>query len=95
MMSQVSFAVGKRDRALIDKIVARALRLYEEIEVEVPDRLTLTMDLTAAHCSNPLRLADLLVADNFNFTHDVAGIHRHMDRSTGELTDHFSPRFTR
>ncbi len=41
----------------------------------------------------PLRLADLLAADDFNFAHDVFGIMRHIDRRTGRLDNHFVPRF--
>lgn len=54
------------------------------------------MDLCACHANgNPLRLADLLAADDLNFTHDITGIARHMDRETGQLRDLFSPRFSR
>lgn len=53
------------------------------------------MDLTAVHANgNPMRLADLLAADDFNFAHDIVGISRFLDRNTGRLTDCFSPRFS-
>jgi len=94
-MSKVSFAICKPDAGLIRKIVARALIWYNKEGEEAPDRLTLEMDLIAAHLSKPLRLAELFAADNFNFIHDVAGIHCHMDRRTGKLSNHFSPRFSR
>lgn len=61
------------------------------------ERVNLTMDLLAADGVNgnrPLDWDRLLAADDFNFMHDLAGIARHIDRSTGELTDHFMPRFT-
>jgi hypothetical protein len=32
--------------------------------------------------------------EDFNFAHDIMGIHRHIDRNTGVLTECFSPRFT-
>ena len=35
----------------------------------------------------------LLKADDFNFLHDVGGIHKHLDRATGKLKDGFVPRF--
>lgn len=52
------------------------------------------MDITATHANGcPLKLAELLAADDFNFSHDVAGIYRHLDRTTGKLLDCFLPRF--
>jgi hypothetical protein len=58
--------------------------------------MALTMDITAVHANgNPLRLADLLAADDFNFTHDVYSIVRHIDRKSGQLGDCFVPRFSR
>ena len=56
------------------------------------------MDMQAANGVNGNDHIDfdrLLEADDFNFAHDVFGIIRHMDRTTGKLTDFFSPRFTR
>jgi hypothetical protein len=57
------------------------------------DRLSLAMDLTATHANGcPMDFAKLLAADDFNFKHDIVGIVNHIDRRTGELTDHFFPR---
>lgn len=54
------------------------------------------MDLQATHANGtPLRLDDLLKADDFNFSHDILGIRRHLDRKTGKLGGFFSPRFSR
>lgn len=53
------------------------------------------MDITAVHANgNPLKLAELLATDDFNFTHDVFGITRHIDRETGKLGGCFVPRFS-
>lgn len=77
------------DSTLIHKIVERARRAQPRV-----DPLTLAIDLTAVHLNGtPLRLADLLAADDFNFSHDVFGIHRNIDRTTGELRECWSPRF--
>lgn len=61
----------------------------------------IVMDITAVHCNgNPLRLDELLAADDNNFAHDVFGINRHLDRRDdrpeGEplLRDYFSPRYS-
>lgn len=90
----ISFKVTPADADLIGECVTRARALYVAHGHEV-DKLSLTMDITAAHANGyPLRLADLLAADDFNFLHDVGGIMQHMDRETGLLLDHFSPRFS-
>jgi hypothetical protein len=41
-----------------------------------------------------LRLEDLLVADDFNFMHDVGGINQNLDIVEGKLLHCFSPRFS-
>jgi len=34
----------------------------------------------------------LLSFDDFNFYHDMFGIHNNLDRNTGKLKNHFVPR---
>jgi hypothetical protein len=86
----VNFKVSKADRQLIDLILLRAVNV-----ITVEDRVSLSMDITACHANGtPLRLQEWLVADDFNFAHDVVGITRHIDRSTGKMMDCFSPRFS-
>ncbi len=52
------------------------------------------MDLVACHANGcPLDFERLSDADDFNIAHDVFGIRRHLDRETGQLTDHFLPRY--
>jgi hypothetical protein len=90
---QVSFAVSDTDASLIDEIVTRALTLARKQGVKL-DRVSLSMDITACHANGcRLRLNELLCANPFDFSHDVFGIHKHMDRETGQLTDCFSPRY--
>jgi hypothetical protein len=87
-----SFEVSRLDASVIAQIADRALGLG------VPGwaKLDFAMDITACHANgNPLRLQALLDADDFNFMHDVLGIRRHLDRDTGRLLNHFSPRFSR
>lgn len=58
-------------------------------------RIDLMMDLQAANGVNgnaSLNLSRLLAASDADFVHDVFGIARHMDRSTGKLGDCFVPR---
>lgn len=88
---QASFKCSHEDRALISKIVERAIKRDRTI-----DAMALNMDITACHANgNPLRLASLLTADEFNFWHDVGGISRHINCVTGQLENCFSPRFSR
>lgn len=92
---KISFDTTSREKQTIDKIVARYVADCAKHDIPV-DKLSITMDVTATHANgNPLRLEDLLAADDFNFLHDLTGIQRFIDRSTGLLTGHFSPRFTR
>ena len=80
------------DLKLIKKIVKRAAA--EGFRLAPLDPQDLELDLEATHSNGcPLRLQALLDADRFNFAHDVCGIQAHMDRETGQLTNHFLPRF--
>lgn len=91
----ISFRVTKYELAVIEQIVDRALAELRKAGFQSQDRMTLHMDITACHANGtPLRLGELLKADDFNFAHDVLGINRHIDRKTGKLTDCFSPRFS-
>jgi hypothetical protein len=57
--------------------------------------MKLCMDIDATHCNGtPLKLEELLKADDANFAHDVFGIIRHIDRTTGKLTMCFLPRYS-
>lgn len=88
----VSFAVSPADSEIIRQIVDRAQTNARRAGARF-DRLGTWMDLTAVHANGcPLRLADLLNADDFDFNHDVFGVIRHLDRNTGQLRDCFLPR---
>jgi hypothetical protein len=85
----ISFDVSAEEAVTIRQIAQRAHRAFAY------DLLHTQMDLTATHRNgNPLRLDDLLAADKFNFAHDVGGIARHLDRETGRLRNHFTPRYS-
>lgn len=92
---KVEFAeFSPEEQRVVNEIVARTAKM-EGLHGARLDRLSLEMDLAAVHVHTPLRLADLLAADDFDFTHDVWGIQRHIDRKTGRLMNHFLPRFAR
>lgn len=88
-MSQINWNLAtKHDVETIEKIAKRALD-----ELGVDDRISLSMDLTAAHISGtPLDLEKLLAFDKFNFAHDIYGIMGHIDRTDGKLVRGFLPR---
>jgi uncharacterized protein DUF6874 len=92
----VSFACSDSDRRTANKIAYRAIKMYEQFKIKDRTLLDIEMDIIATHCNgNPLRLDDLLNADDFNFMHDISGIATHLNRDTGKLEDFFRPRFSR
>lgn len=95
-MANVSFDVPPADRAIIKKISTRAIKLIKGLNLvsKLPSRTDIEMDITATHANGvPLRLSDMLGADDFSFLHDISHISKHLDRETGKLTGHFRPRF--
>ena len=91
---EVSFNTSNEARQLAAKIAERAVALAKEYEIPDVLKLDVEMDIVATHANGcPLRLEDLLAADNENFGHDVFGIRRHLNRKTGDLGGHFRPRF--
>jgi len=91
---KINFKVTDENFKIIHKIAKRAVQMADVHGVDYP-MMDAHMDLTATHMNgNPLRLADLLVADDANFAHDVFGIRRHINRRTGQLENCFVPRFS-
>lgn len=84
--------VSRDDSTVIRRIAKRAHSLMTRETNSGPSIIEIEMDITAAHIVCPLDLERLYSADEFNFSHDIFGIHGHLDRSTGELRDHFLPR---
>jgi len=88
-MSRPNFDASRVEMELILKIAERAER---ELEVNW-QRSTAIMDLCAANNSCPLDLVAMLAGDRADFSHDIHGIRRHINRQTGVLEDCFLPRF--
>lgn len=90
------FDIDPADSALVDRIIERIER---ERPIQSPplsgdERLDIRMSLVACHANGmPMRFDKLVAADRFNFYHDVNGILRHIDRTTGTLGGCFVPRF--
>ena len=96
VMRDISFSVSDHERDIIEAIARRAFTLQSKGHLEKSKRpeYEFQMDITAVHANGcPLKLEALLNADNFNFAHDVFGIERHLDRTTGKLLDCFLPRY--
>ena len=90
----ISFQTSARDRLIINKIVKRAIKMAKTLDIEY-EKQDCDMDITACHANgNPLRLQEMLDANDFNFCHDVFGIRNCLNRRTGKLMHMFSPRFS-
>ena len=94
-MAEISFDVSKADALTILAIGKRAMKDLAVVRrVDPFTVMEIDMDLTAVHANGcPLRLDALLAADASSFAHDVLGIRKHLDRSTGQLGDCFVPRY--
>lgn len=89
----VHFDVSPADARLIGKIAQRASRVAADAGVSY-SVLDARMDVTATHANGtPLDLAALYIAKTSDFAHDVFGIRRHLDRTTGKMTACFVPRY--
>jgi hypothetical protein len=93
MSAVIRFDCSRKEALVIRRIAGRAIAMAQRADIAYELR-DCQMDLTAVHCNGtPLRLAELLAADDANFAHDVFGIRRFLDRDTGALTGCFVPRF--
>lgn len=94
-MPKVSFDIDKSELPHIKVIVDRIAKIHRENGrgFSSDDRLSCRMDLIATHANGcPMNFAKLASGDDFNLMHDVFGIERHIDRTTGKLTSWFLPR---
>lgn len=89
----LKFRVTKAESEIIGKIADRAKIMFAQVQ-NPRNKIEIVMDLTVVHANQyPLKLQGLLEADDSNFSHDVGGIYRYLDRDTGQLRDCFVPRF--
>jgi len=90
----IKWATNREDMKLEAKIAKRAVVMAKQFNIKY-DQMTAVMDIDACHNNgNPLKLKELLDADNFNFGHDVFGIRQHINRTTGQLENCFVPRYS-
>lgn len=82
---------------LESKIAHRTILLAKKLGIPCEKKgiiMDIEMDIDACHNNGcPLKLTDLLNADDQNFAHDVFGIRANIDRTTGKLLNCFLPRF--
>lgn len=81
--------MSKDEKLLIIEIAKRA----ENLGLLMFDRLSLIMDLETAHAQFNLKLGELLKADEQNFTHDIVGIQKNINRETKTVENYFLPRY--
>lgn len=71
----------------INRLISAIGQRMKDIDPET-ERLSLEMDLGACHVNGcPLDLHRLLTAEYGTFGHDVRGITRFLDRTTGKLPE--------
>ena len=94
-----TFTANASEALIIAEIASRYL---DELSIaripksQRPDKLSVIMDIEAAHSNGcPLKLTDLCNAEAFDLVHDVGGIGRHINRTTGKLGGHFLPRYAK
>lgn len=87
------------EHRLVERIVDRFFDILDRLDARDPDDdpLSVEMDLLATHLNgNPLDLQAMLDAErDIDLLHDIRGIERHLDRTTGKITRFFSPRFSK
>jgi hypothetical protein len=93
---QISFEVSAADAIGIKQVIQKAVSLKL---IKRTERMHHEMNLCAVVAQGcPIDFARMLdnnARGNFDFAHDLFGIDRHIDRSTGRLSGCFVPRFVR
>ena len=89
----INWNIPKEDSDLATKVGQRASAMAKDAGVDY-GVLEAAMDVSATHGNGcPLKLQELLDADDLNFAHDVFGMRAHINRQTGKLGDCFIPRY--
>jgi hypothetical protein len=73
--------------------IAEIAKRADEKGLLMFDRMSLIMDIQAAHEQFNLKLDDLLKADDFDFKHDILGIQQNINRKTKKIENYFLPRY--
>lgn len=90
----IKWTKDKTTMEIESKIADRSIKMATELNVQY-DKMTAVMDIDACHNNGcPLKLAELLSAEDANFAHDVFGIRANINRKTGKLQNCFVPRYS-
>jgi hypothetical protein len=77
----LNWETSRDDLTIILKIAERYMTYPDSLQIPKEfqrNKMTLIMDVEAVHNNGcPLRLQELLDADDFNFFHDMLGIQRY------------------
>ena len=73
--------------------IAEIAKRADEKGLLMFDRMSLIMDIQAAHEQFNLKLDELLKADDSNCSHDIVGIQNNIDRKTKIIGNCFLPRY--
>lgn len=83
----IQWTASEAESDIIERISKRAGRDLKQAPVNV------FMDIEAVHCNGcPLDLEKLALFPALDFAHDVLGIARNINQTTGKLKNHFLPR---
>jgi hypothetical protein len=94
-MKMLKWTKDKEELDLIGKLADRYIELSQKHHFPTPDKTDLMMDIDACHCNGcPLKLQELLNAENVDFAHDISGIRFNINRKTGKLENCFDPRYS-
>lgn len=89
----INWTHSRETMELEAEIAKRAVKMAEKIGIKY-NQMTAIADIDACHSNGtPLKLAELLAADDANFAHDVFGIRQNINRETGKLENCFLPRY--
>lgn len=101
-VQHVIMSTSKADMATIVQLTKRMVALIESYGgvqlardkgVIVASSMQLGLDVAMVHSRTPLELNQLLLTSDDDFTHDMTGIARNVDRLTGHLREGFTPRY--
>lgn len=83
------------DQEKVDLIIEIVNRAWESMKNHYTDKLDMMLDMEFANRDCPLKLQELLDADEFNFWHDILGIYKNLNRQTKKLENCFVPRYAK
>lgn len=83
--------MSRDEKMVVVEIAKRA----DALGIMMFDRMSLMMDIEAVHAETGLKLDELLNADDVNFSHDIVGIQKNLDRESKKLQNFFLPRYAK